>query len=99
LCGFWCNSENLIKIGGNKMKKLIALVLSISMMLTMGVGVAFAYSDIEEGTNISESVTILSNLGILEGFEDGTFKPEKTVTRAQMAAIICRMLGYNEQAN
>ncbi len=78
------------------LKKTLAVVLAFAMMLS--VGSVFAYSDVEAGTAVSEAVAVLSNLDILQGFEDGTFRPDETVTRAQMAAIICRMLGYEEQA-
>ena len=79
------------------MKKLLALMLSVAMMFTVGTSV-MAYSDVEEGTYVSEAVTVLSGLDTLQGFEDDMFKPEENVTRAQMAAIVCRMLGYEEQA-
>ena len=79
------------------LKKTLAVVLTFAMILSMGFS-AFAYTDVAEGTKVSEAVGILSNLGILTGFEDGTFKPDETVTRAQMAAIICRTLGYEDQA-
>lgn len=79
------------------LKKTLAVVLAFAMVLSMGFS-AFAYTDVTAGTKVAEAVGILSNLGIFTGFEDGTFKPEDTVTRAQMAAIICRALGYEEQA-
>jgi hypothetical protein len=75
------------------MKKLLALMLSVAMVFTIGTSV-MAYSDVEEGTYVSEAVTVLSNLDILNGYEDGTFKPEATITRAEMAKIICEALGY-----
>ena len=80
------------------LKKTLAVVLAFAMILSMGLTSMAAYSDVEAGTVVSEAVGILSNLNILTGFEDGTFKPDETVTRAQMAAIICRTLGYEDQA-
>ncbi len=81
------------------LKKTLAVVLAFAMILSMGAVSTFAaYSDVTAGTVVSEAVDILSGLNILTGFEDGTFKPEETVTRAQMAAIICRTLGYEDQA-
>ena len=80
------------------LKKTLAVVLAFAMILSMGAISTFAYSDVTAGTVVSEAVGILSNLNILTGFEDGTFKPDETVTRAQMAAIICRTLGYEDQA-
>ena len=75
------------------MKKLLALMLSMAMVFTIGTSV-MAYPDVEEGTYVSEAVTVLSNLDILNGYEDGTFKPEATITRAEMAKIVCETLGY-----
>ncbi len=81
------------------LKKTLAVVLAFAMILSMGAVSTFAaYSDVTAGTIVSEAVDVLSGLKILTGFEDGTFKPEDTVTRAQMAAIICRTLGYEDQA-
>lgn len=80
------------------LKKTIAVVLAFAMIFSMGMISTFAYSDVEASTTVGEAVGILSNLGILTGFEDGTFKPDETVTRAQMAAIVCRTLGYESQA-
>ena len=80
------------------LKKTLAVVLAFAMILGMSAISTLAYSDVAEGTVVSEAVTILSNLNIIKGYEDGTFKPSETVTRAQMAAIICRMLGYEDQA-
>ena len=80
------------------LKKTLAVVLAFVMVLGMGAISTFAYSDVTPGTITDEAVSILSNLNILTGFEDGTFRPEETVTRAQMAAIICRTLGYESQA-
>lgn len=80
------------------MKKLLALMLSVAMIFTMGTGV-MAYSDVKEDTYVSEAVTVLSNLDILNGYEDGSFKPEATVTRAEMAKIICEMMGYDNLGN
>lgn len=79
------------------MKKIIGLLLALCMTFTMSIGVG-AYSDVEKSTYSSEAITILSNLGIFNGFEDGSFKPNDAVTRAQMAKIICQTLEYGEQA-
>lgn len=75
------------------MKKLLALLVGVCMVLSMSVGV-MAYPDVKEGTYVSEAVNVLSNLDILNGYEDGTFKPEATITRAEMAKIVCETLGY-----
>ena len=37
----------------------------------------------------SEAVNKLCNRGIINGFEDGSFRPREICTRAQMAKVIC----------
>ena len=41
----------------------------------------------------------LANKGILYGYQDGKYHAFKAVTRAEMAAIICRMIGKENEAN
>ena len=78
------------------MKKLMSLLLALIMVIGTMTVPAFAYSDVEEGTYTSEAITILTDLDILHGFVDGSFKPDDTITRAQMATVICNALGYGE---
>lgn len=73
------------------MKKIIALLFSFCFIFGISLNVA-AYSDIESGTIVSEAVELLSDLDIVNGFENGTFKPEQNVTRAEMAKLIYEML-------
>lgn len=35
--------------------------------------------------------------GLITGFEDGSFRPEGTMTREQMAAVVCRLMEYTER--
>lgn len=37
-----------------------------------------------------EAITTASTLGIVDGFEDGTFGPDDNITREQMAVILAR---------
>ncbi|HYG60547.1 MAG TPA: S-layer homology domain-containing protein [Symbiobacteriaceae bacterium] len=43
-------------------------------------------------------IEALAETGVIEGFPDGRFGPEETVTRAQLAAILTRAAGQSEQA-
>lgn len=75
------------------MKKILALLLSISMIASMNV---MAYPDVQEGTPNAAAINTLSKLDVFNGFEDGTFKPEDNVSRGQMAKVICYTLGYKD---
>ena len=75
------------------MKKVLSIVLSLVMVICMMPVMAFAvtsnaaYSDIS-GEKCEGAVNVLTALGVVDGYEDGSYKPEKTVTRAEMAKLI-----------
>ena len=76
------------------LKKLITTLLAVVMILT-SVGIpAFAasFSDITD-QRVSEAVDKLVGFNIITGYEDGTFKPDNQITRAEFAAIVTRMKG------
>jgi len=77
------------------MKKVLSLVLVIAMVLSsMSVAFAATFSDIAEDNDYAEAIKTLEALGVITGYEDGTYKPEKTVTRAEMAKLMVQLLGY-----
>ena len=51
---------------------------------------ADTFSDVEEGEWYTAAVEWAASVGIVNGYEDGTFAPKKAVTREQLAAIIYR---------
>lgn len=89
------------------MKKVLSIVLSIAMVVCLAPTMAFAattsasssaaYSDIE-GTACEGAVNVLTALKVVDGFTDGTYKPEQTVTRAQMAKLVVTALGVADYA-
>ncbi len=77
----------------NTLKKTVAVVLAVAMVLTMGIATSFAaFTDVQSTAGYAEAVNILANLGILNGYTDGSFKPNNTITRAEVAVIMCRVL-------
>ncbi len=79
------------------LKRIIALVAVFAMVLTT-VSFAATYTDIPADSDYYEAVETLSKLEIVEGYEDGEFKAEQNVTRAEMTALIARLLGIGETA-
>ena len=60
---------------------------------------AASYSD-KADIKASTAVDMLSSLGVIQGYDDGSFKPNTTVTRAQMAKMIFTIMnGGNDNAN
>ena len=67
------------------LKKVLALVLAFACAFTMFASAAFTdQADIKA----TDAVDMLVALGVVDGFEDGSFQPNGTVTRAQMAKMI-----------
>ena len=78
------------------LKKIAALVIVLAMALST---VSFAaYTDVAVDASYNEAVTVMSALGLLKGYEDGSFGPDKTITRAEFAAVVVRMLGMEDAA-
>ena len=48
------------------------------------------YSDVKTGDWFNNAVSTLSNAGIIAGYEDGSFKPNGYITRAEFATIAAR---------
>lgn len=47
------------------------------------------YYDVEN--ELSPYVNLLADKGVMDGYDDGSFKPDSTVTRAEAAAVMCRL--------
>ncbi len=84
------------------MKKILSLVLSLALVFG-SFGSVFADDKAKSkmmtvpkdvvGTDYEEAVTSLTALEIVNGYEDGTFQPDKVVTRAEMAKLVITELG------
>ena len=85
------------------MKKVLSIVLSLVMVLCLTPAMAFAdttnatYSDIS-GEKCEGAVNVLDALGVIDGYEDGTYRPDQVVTRAEMAKLVITALGIDSYA-
>ncbi len=72
------------------MKKSLVGVVVITLVLSLVGSFASAatFRDVPESNRFYEEIDLLSNLEIISGFTDGTFRPEENVTRAQAAILI-----------
>lgn len=78
------------------MKKFLSLVLALVMtmsLVTIGAG-ATEYKDLKDKSEIQyeEAVAVLNKLGIITGYEDGSFKPTGALTRGAAAKIIVSLM-------
>ena len=76
------------------LKKTLCLVLCLVMMAGLCViGTSAAELTDKDTIQHKEAVDVLAALKVLEGYEDGSFRPTNELTRAEGAAIMTRMLG------
>ena len=72
------------------MKKLITVLLTISMLISVFCPIAFAksFSDVPQDHWAFKYVDELSNSGVINGYEDGTFRPNGNVTKAEFVKLL-----------
>lgn len=80
------------------MKKILGVLISISLLFSMSLPVMAAYPDVDANSNIAEATNVLKSLGIMQGDEQGNFNPDKPVTRGEMATILCNLAGAGAQS-
>ena len=74
--------------------KILAMIMALSMMLSMSV-FALEFPDVKADDTNEEAINVLSSLGIIKGYEDGTFLPDKEVTRAELTSLLMRLLNLS----
>ncbi|KYG90296.1 S-layer protein [[Bacillus] sp. KCTC 13219] len=80
-------------------KKLLIMLLALFIILQSPVKAEVYYKDLSSTYWATPAITKLVNLGYMEGFPDGTFRPNEVVTRAEAAAIIARAIGGDTSTN
>jgi hypothetical protein len=79
-------------------KKILAVALAAAMILGLA-SVAFAASFSDTVDHKRETaVKQLAGLGLLNGYEDGTFRPDNPITRAEFAKVMVYALGLKDAA-
>jgi hypothetical protein len=71
---------------------LVGILLVISMLISITMPVFAQTSDIT-GHWAAAQVNDFLEQGIIQGYEDGTFKPDNNITRAEFVAVLNRALG------
>ncbi len=85
------------------LKRALSLALASVMVLSMmviGAGAA-SYDDFSDKDKIvnKEAVSVLVELGVIAGKDDGSYDPTGIITRAEMAKLICTVLNGGKIVN
>jgi len=78
------------------MKKIIAMITSLILVVSTlcNTAVFASFSDVDDSNPYRKAITTLSTLKVIDGYTDGTFKPDGAITRAEFTKLIVFMLGF-----
>lgn len=86
-----------------KKRRLLSCALSLSVALasvTSAVS-ALSFNDVENDTTVSwarASIEKMTEAGYIKGYEDGTFKPYRSISKMECLLLMSRMLGVEEDS-
>ena len=81
-----------------KMKKICAAMVLTGMLATC-TGSAWAdaaYPDVDASTVQGQAIVKMTEAGVVGGYEDGTFRPDGQLTRAEFVKIVNGVFHYQE---
>jgi len=76
------------------MKKAILVLLTLLICIPTTLALSGRFGDVPTNKWYKPAVDKLAKMGIIEGYSDGTYQPEKCVNRAEMATVVDRLLDY-----
>ncbi|MBQ2966651.1 MAG: S-layer homology domain-containing protein [Clostridia bacterium] len=78
-------------------KKIITGVMCVALLLSQLTFSVFAFDDVdaERYSWATTQINEMADMGIINGFEDGSFRPDQGVTRIDSLLLISRILGVN----
>ncbi len=80
------------------LKKVISAVIALALSVSSVAFAAPEFTDVAETANYAEAVNTLAALDVISGYEDGTFKPDNNITRAEVATLIAAALNRSADA-
>ena len=89
----------MILVKKQKTKSAIAALIAVLGTNTVSLAAGKMYSDIPDGADYAKAVWALTDLNIIAGYEDGTFGPDKQITRAEAAKLMVSAINMNKAAD
>ena len=75
------------------LKKVISSVAALAMSLSCFTAFAADFTDVEATASYKAAIDELVALEIVNGYEDGSFKPENEITRAEVTKMVVAAMG------
>lgn len=85
-----------------KFKLISCLMVAVMIISSFSTAVfAGSFPDVSEESFswALDAVEELSDQGVINGYQDGTYRPEKTVTKLEALVLLSRILGFDDDAH
>lgn len=85
-----------------KKNKILSMLLAVVMLSTIALSASAAtFDDVSEETHAwaIDAIEEMAEKGIVNGYDDGTFKPNKAVSPLEALSLTARVLGVSDPAN
>lgn len=81
------------------LKKVISAVVAFALTASSAAfAAAPSFTDVADTASYAEAVNTLTALGVISGYEDGTFKPDDKITRAEVSTMIVAAINRTADA-
>ena len=95
-CAFINNAEDIAIIDTEEEQVIFGKAVAKGILKTLNISYKeetemTRFKDVPETHWAYKAIELLAEKGIINGYEDGTFKPDAPITRAEVAALISRM--------
>ncbi len=84
-----------------KTKKIVSGILCVIFLLSTVAVSARTFSDVENDPTVAWAkpyINAMADAGYLKGYEDGTFKPNNTISKTEALILLSRMIGVNDES-
>ncbi len=79
---------------------LIQILILMIFFVSFSESAVFAtdFPDVPKQHENYTAITYLAKVGVIAGYEDGTFSPEREITRTEFCALMARTLGFEKDS-
>jgi len=79
-------------------QKLVRQIISLLLLMPLMGQTLYAFTDLEPSKESTPYIEEFSDRGLINGYTDGTFKPDKAITRAEFLTLINRTFEYSTES-
>ena len=79
------------------MKRITKIFIMLSVLCVLCK--TAVYADDIDGYKYEQDARLIIGMGIMSGYEDGTFRPDNQITRAEFVTLLMRTLGWDGESS